>query len=226
MKNKILLLGLTIFGLLLIVWVSFYFLNQGKPETNSKENITEEVTGDLLENQSQSETEVTKNNSLIAPQLSNKLVTDDFEINIPEGWIKSEPVAGTVAMAVNTKESINDPAAQKINFKSYIAVSRDTLDAFQVKTLADYLQLTKEELLKAFPEAVFSNEKDVVINDQSARAMEIDLSQQDLAIKVLFLLIKGDGDDVWVVSFNTAKSAWDGYKEIFQNVANSFKLKI
>jgi len=31
--------------------------------------------------------------------------------------------------------------------------------------------------------------------------------------------------DVWVISFNTTKTGWDGYKEIFYSIADSFSLK-
>jgi len=223
MKNKILFSVLAVLGVILITGTSFYLLNQNKPADNSAESTAGETTGDLLENQPQPKTEVPKNDQPAVPQLSNKLVTDDFEMSIPEGWIKADPVAGTSAMAVNANESINDSAAQKIGFKSYLTVSRDT---FPGTSLADYLGAVQDELRKVFSDAVFSNEQDTIINGQSARAMEIELSRQGMSFKVLFVLVRGKGDDVWAISFNTAKSAWDGYKETFQSAANSFKLKM
>ena len=132
------------------------------------------------------------------------------------------PAMGASAMAVNANESINDPAAQKINFKSYFAVSYDTL---QGKSMSEYEQIVKSGLQQTISNVVFTKEQDMTINGKSAHALEAELTQQGVNFKILLVVVRGQGDDVWVMSFNTTKSSWDGYKETFYGVANSFNLK-
>jgi len=64
-----------------------------------------------------------------------------------------------------------------------------------------------------------------VINSRTARAIEADLTQQGVNFKILIVAVKGEGDDVWVISFNTLQSSWMAYQETFSDIANSFKLK-
>ncbi len=162
------------------------------------------------------------NNQTDAGQSQNKLVTDDFEISLPVGWQQAAPPVGASAMAVDNNEEISDPAAQKINFKTYVAVSYDTL---QGKSLSEYLQSIKGQLQQALPGTVFSQEHDAVINSRTARAFEVDLTQQGASFKILIVAIKGEDDDVWTMSFNTLQNSWMAYQETFSGIANSFKLK-
>jgi hypothetical protein len=153
----------------------------------------------------------------------NQLVTDDFSMELPPGW---EKIISTVeevsAMATNPDEVINDVAAQKNNFKSYLAVSTDTISG---QTVGEYMQLIKTELQKIAPGVIFSNENDLTINEKSARAVEIEMTQQGIDFKILMVVIRGNGDDVWALSYNTVKSSWDGYIESFADSARSFTLK-
>ncbi|MFA5098727.1 MAG: hypothetical protein WC461_00710 [Candidatus Paceibacterota bacterium] len=200
MKNKIIVIVLIIVIAVAAVLTSFYFIKQKKTLTNFPENIGQQAP---VENQ-------------------NKLVADDFDIVLPAGWKKTEPAIGTLAMAVNANEQLNDPAAQKINFRSYFAVSYDTL---QGKSMAGYMQTIKDSLLQTVSSAVFANEQDVNINGRAVRAVEVELTQQGVDFKILMVAIRGEGDDVWVISFNTIKSSWDGHRETFSNIVRSFNLK-
>jgi len=151
------------------------------------------------------------------------MVTDEFEVIVPAGWIQTAPAIGTSLMAVNSNENINDPAAQKINFKSYFAISRDVL---QGKTIDEYSQTVKNFLQQIVSNVIFTKNQNIAaINGKSANAIEAEMSQQGVDFKVLMAIIRGEGDYVWVFSFNTTKNAWDKYKEIFYNIANSFRLK-
>jgi len=151
------------------------------------------------------------------------LVTDDFSMELPIGWSKvANAVAGVTAMAANVNENVSDAAAQSINFKSYLAVS---LDSLLGKTMREYMQSIKGELQKSILGIVFSNENDLMINGQSAHAVEAEMSKQGINLKVLIVTIQGDGDDVWVISYNTLKSSWEAYKEEFSNSIKSFILK-
>jgi len=162
--------------------------------------------------------------SKVNDQLSqNKLVTDDFEVILPQGWIKSDPAAGVSAMAVNADEQLNNPAAQQINFKSYFAVSRDTIEDGGPN---EYMKVIENSLQQIIPGISFREERDMEINGRDARVVETEMTQKGVDFKALVVSIKGDGNDIWTISFSTTKNKWEEYKESFFNVANSFKLKI
>ena len=204
MKNKAVISVVVIVVVVLAVVVGFYLLKQNKPAP---------------EDAPAAEQNQMPNGS----ETGGKLITDDFSINLPAGWIQATPPGGVSAMAVNVAETIDDPVAEEIGFKSYLAVSYDTL---QGENISEYLQTVKSELQKTMPGAVFMNEQDTTINNRSARAMEMELTQQEIDFKILMVVIKGKGEDVWVMSFNTLQSSWDENKEAFSDIAKSFSLKI
>ena len=210
MKNKIVIIVLIIVVVVVATGISFYFIQKNKAPVNSVGNIVPS---------SQSEV----NNPTNSEQSQSKLVTDDFEISLPEGWQKTEPVMGALAMAVKADEQLTDPAAQKIHFRSYFAVSYDTL---QGKSLSEYMQGVKNYLQQITSGIVFAQEHDMIINDQPARAFEASFIQQGVNFKILMVAVKGAGDDVWVISFNTLQGTWTEYQKIFSDIASSFKLKL
>jgi len=201
----------------LVYLIGVYVVKQnqnGAPTNSALENALENrggiESGDKEDNQTNTE------------QPQNKIVTDDFFINIPTDWKQTAPAIGVSAMAVKTNENVDDPAAQKINFKSYFAVTYDTV---QGKSMNDYLQTVKDGLSQTISNIVFTKERDIAINDSSAYEIEAELTQQGANFKILLAVIAGQGEDVWVISFNTTKSAWDGYEEMFYSIADSFSLK-
>ena len=119
-------------------------------------------------------------------------------------------------------EIVNDPAAKKINFRSYLAVSYDSISG---KGLSEYLQTVKNNLSQAALNVNFTNENDITINNMPARAAEAELTQQGVDFKILMVAIKGQNDDVWIISFSTAKNDWAKYEKTFSDIANSFVLK-
>ena len=216
MKNKVTIIALIIPGIALVVLVGFYFVKQNKSLINLPQNA-------MQSNQASTGNQEKANDGIgVNNQIQNKLVTDDFEVTLPAGWEKTAPAIGASAMAVNRNEKLDDPAAQKINFKSYLAVSYDTL---QGKGLSEYLQTVKNGLSQIVSNVVFTNEQDVMINGRSAHALEAELAQQGVNFKILMVVITGQGEDVWVMSFNTIKSSWDGYQETFSDMVQSFSLK-
>ncbi|MFH1000934.1 MAG: hypothetical protein V1783_08855, partial [Bacteroidota bacterium] len=60
---------------------------------------------------------------------------------------------------------------------------------------------------------------------KAAYTVEADMFQKEVNFKALMVMVKGEGDDVWVLSFNTTKSAWAGYEQPLRDVVNSFSLK-
>jgi len=209
MKNKIAII-VSVIAVVVAVGIIFYFIQKNKAPSNSVENTTPP-----------SQPEV--NNQITPEPSQGKLVTDDFEISLPEGWRKTAPAVGASAMAVKADEQLTDPAAQKINFKSYFAVSYDTL---QEKSLSEYLQSVKSQLQQTISDAVFAQEHDTTINGKAARAFEASFAQQGVNYKILMVAVQGAGDDVWVISFNTLQSTWTEYQKVFSDIANSFRLKL
>lgn len=155
-------------------------------------------------------------------QISPKLVTDDFDMNIPEGWTQSSPAQGVSAMVVNSGEKIDNAAAKEISFKSYFAVSRDVSE----EGLPGYLETIKNSLAQVIPGIVFEGERDGKINGRDAKIIEAKMTQKGVDFRALVVLVKGDGEDVWTISFSTIEEKWEEYKGIFNSVAESFKLKI
>jgi hypothetical protein len=212
-KNKTILI-LTLIAVVLVILISLCFFGKKQPlvglEGSSGETQVENQAADQPETNS------------IAVE-NKQLVTDDFSIELPVGWSKiDDEVEGVLAIAMNLNETVQDEAAKKINFKSYLAVS---LDVLQGKTLEEYVQFAKGELQKSISGISFDNENEVVINERSARAFEAEMVQQEITFKVLIVAIKGEGDDVWVISCNTLKSSWDDYREMFAESVKSFVLK-
>ncbi|MDD4290453.1 MAG: hypothetical protein PHH83_04285 [Patescibacteria group bacterium] len=210
MKNKIAIIILIVVVIAGVAVIGFYFNKQNKQPTGFIENTT-------LPNQTKTNKQT--NNE----QSQNKLVTNDFEINLPTGWQKTTPPVGTSVMAVKADEQFKDPAAQKINFRSYFAVSYDTT---QGKNLSEYIQTVKNQLQQTIPGVVFAQEHDTTINGKVARAFEADLNQRGVNFKMLMVAIKGSGDDVWVISFSTLQSIWAEYQKTFSDIAGNFKLKL
>jgi hypothetical protein len=211
MKNKPIVLILIILGIILIVSVGVYFIQKNKESVGFSTGATSTTQG-IIEEENQ---EVTKK-----PQ--SKIITDDFSIDLPEGWQQIDAVVGTTAMAVNMNENISDPAVQKINFRSYFAVAYETFEEGSIK---EYTEVIKQALEQSIGSVVFTLEEDTTINGQPANQIEAEMTQQGVDFKVLLVIVKGHGDDIWTISFNTTESNWKEYKQIFYNTAKSFVAK-
>lgn len=222
-KNKIVLI-LAFIVIVLAILVVVYIYSQNKSSVTPVENNTELQNDEFTEvnnqNEALEENQIEENSAITS---RNQLVTDDFSMELPAGWKKIvSTVAEVLAMAANPDEIISNVAAQEINFKSYLAVSLDTIPG---QTIEEYMQSIKAELQKSISGVVFTNENDLTINEQSARAVEADMVQQGIDFKVLIVVVRGNGDNAWVLSYNTVKSSWDGYAEDFAASARSFVLK-
>ena len=114
------------------------------------------------------------------------LVSDDFSIDLPQGWEGRPAPMGASAMAINVNEEINDPAAKKINFQSYFAVSYDTL---QERSNEEYIQYTKDSLTLVSPEISFAEEKQMTIGSKDAYAIEVGVTRQGIDFKILLILV-------------------------------------
>lgn len=155
------------------------------------------------------------------PNSENVVANDNFSFQYPTGWRSVPPPQGASAMVVAQSEAISDPQALKMNFKSYIAVSYDT----SKNDLIQYADTVKTQLRTAFSEASFLNEKATSINGRDAYAMEAFLNKSGVNFHVLMVMVRGEGDDVWVLSFNTIESLWNSYAVAFGDTANAFVVK-
>jgi len=150
------------------------------------------------------------------------LVKDDFSVLLPQGWKESAGFQGVSAMATNAEEEITDPEAKKVNFRTYYSV---TYDVLQGRTMEDYAEYVKESLRQLLVSVDFVREEATELNGRDAHVIEIELYQQGINLKVLMFLIKGEGDDLWLISFNTAQSNWDQYQDLFREIAASFETR-
>ncbi|MFA5355376.1 MAG: hypothetical protein WC302_01395 [Candidatus Paceibacterota bacterium] len=219
--KKIVLISVILI-IVLAILAGFYIFNKNKlsvvPPEDIPQNDEPSEASDQNELLADNQTEMDD-----AAKERNKLVTDDFSMDLPVGWSKTQnTMAEVTAMAANMNEDIGDAAAQAINFKSYLAVSSDLL---QGKTMDEYMSSVKSELQTAVPGIIFTNENSLTINGKPTRAIEAEMTQQGVNFKVLIVVVQSDDAEVWVMSYNTVKSSWDEYKEDFSESARSFVIK-
>jgi hypothetical protein len=150
------------------------------------------------------------------------IVKDDFSILLPEGWIETASPQGVSAMAINAEEEITDPEVEKINFRTYYSVTYDTL---QGRTMESYAEYVKDSLGQVLVNVDFIKEEAVELDGRDTYTIEMEIQQQGIDFKVSMFLIKGEGDDLWLVSFNTVQNNWDQYQDLFREIAASFETK-
>lgn len=153
---------------------------------------------------------------------ANLLERESFSVLMPEGWQEADTGDDFSAIVINNQEEVVNAKAQEINFKTYFAVNPDSL---QGTDLADYIQLFKEQIVQMDVGAVFANEREISIDGREASAFEINMRQSEIDFKVLAVLVKGDGDDLWIITFNTLAENWDGYQNLLSQIVESFQLK-
>ncbi|RLG10692.1 hypothetical protein DRN73_07200 [Candidatus Pacearchaeota archaeon] len=153
---------------------------------------------------------------------NNLLVKDDFSLVLPKGWKEAPSPSGISAMVVNAEEKISDIAAKKINFRSYFSVKYDTLNG---RNKEEYIEFIKKTLIQAVPGITFIYEEPATINNKDVYFIEAEVTQQGVDFKILISLIRGNEDDAWILSFNTTKANWPEYKDVFYQIARSFRVK-
>lgn len=149
------------------------------------------------------------------------LEKDEFSTLLPEGWSEENAPAGTAFMAIDNQTKVNDPNAKRINFKPYYAVTYDTLGE---RTREGYVEYTKQAFLDIDPDVSFTLEDNQTGEDYDAYFMEVEITQQNVDYKVLIVLNNKD-QDIWALSFNTTKDNWVDSKDLFYQIAESFKIK-
>ncbi len=202
MKNKIVIIAGVLIILAIGIGVGIYVSKNNKSEGSKQEAVKTEE-----ENQ---------------PSQNNVLATDDFSLDRPEGWREAPAPTGVSMMIVNADEEIIDEEAKKINFRSYFSVSYDT---FNGRSREEYVKYIKDSLVQALPGIIFTEEKSGIANGNDTYFIESEANQKGIDFKVFIALIKGKNNDVWAMSFNTTKSYWPNYKNLFYQTVASFKMK-
>ncbi|MDD5043607.1 MAG: hypothetical protein PHD51_02970 [Patescibacteria group bacterium] len=203
MRNKI-LIGVVILVILAIgIGLGFYFGQRGASDKGEALNMDgaprEGVAGD---------------NSILDKA--------DFSIMLPAGWRETSAPPGVSVMAVNAREKITDPEAQKINFQTNFSVSYDTLGD---RTREEYVEYFKNTLKQVVPEVVFTGEQVKTINGRDFLLIEATVKQRGVDFGAAVALTAGGSNDIWAISFNATKSNFTSYGELFDKILGSFKIK-
>jgi hypothetical protein len=154
-------------------------------------------------------------------ETGSNIVTDDFQITPPPGWEGRPAPEGVLAIAINPSEIMTDQEAVKIGFKSYFAVNNDDL---QGKTREEYIRFMEEEIGKISSSMNFDTVWTTKANGKDATVLDISINRQNVDFKISLFLV-WNGEDVWVISFNTTEDKWEEYKDVFFTSGTSFKLK-
>jgi len=150
------------------------------------------------------------------------LEKNDFFVVMPEGWAEMAAPTGVSAMVVNVNEEVTEPEAQKINFQTYYSVVYDTLNE---RSKEEYFQSIAVSLSQTVPGVVIVQEQEERIDNQDAYFVEAEFNQRNIDFKILLVIFTGEGEGVWILTFNGLKSAWNDYKDLFYEIARSFKLR-
>jgi hypothetical protein len=154
---------------------------------------------------------------------SRVVIKDAFSLEAPANWLEGASIPGVSLMMVNNSEEISDPAAKKINFRSYFSVSYDQL---KEKTLTEYVRWLKEEdLTKLISGINFRDDETITINGRTAAVFKADFRQQGVDFTLLMFVIASGEQDVWLVSFNTLADRSAEYESLFYEIAGSFRVK-
>jgi len=154
-------------------------------------------------------------------QSDASFIGDDFTLIPPAGWIRTQ-IPSTLVSYQNSRETQpKGSAAEKINFKSYLAVSFDSTNG---QSLVQIAELVKNQTKGVAPAISFASAIDGTIGGQPAKFMEADLLMQDVNFKVA-IAVAMKGDKYFIISFNTTAEKWPEYRDIFYNALNSFKFK-
>ncbi|MFA5368663.1 MAG: hypothetical protein WC303_01485 [Candidatus Paceibacterota bacterium] len=203
MKKIIIFLAVLMVVVVVIV-SAFYFLN-------------------LVKNQNNSDLQSVEKNFIPTDSLksSNPYVGDYFTFIPPTGWIQVE-MPNTLVAYQNAKEvHPKNSAAEKIHFKSYMAVSFDNINEGKLNEIVD---LVKRQVESAVPSISFTSEIERKIDGQSAKVLEADLFMQDVNFKIMLVVILNK-DKYFTISDNTTAEKWPEYRESFNNVLESLKFK-
>ncbi len=152
----------------------------------------------------------------------NIIANDDFEIKVFDGWVKMEkPMPGISLMIINNNETSKDENVNRINFRSYYAVTYILSD----KTIDEYYLEYIQEVKDTIGDVTVDNISDGEVNGNIAKFIELKLNQQNIDFKTFIAIVQGNNSDFWIISFNTTENLWKSYDYLIPDLLNSFKIK-
>ncbi len=147
------------------------------------------------------------------------LERDEFSINIPEGWEEGRQIPGVLAIISNLNEENDEPILQEAGFRSYFAIVCEKADGVGIET---YVADVKAAILASESSFRVVSENQETINNREGYVIEAVITQQEIDFKIFMVVVKGMGNDVWLISFNTVLNGWERYKDIFEDTIKSF----
>ena len=154
------------------------------------------------------------------------LAKDDFTITLPAGWQEITDSPEVLAMAIDAKEEIADEKAKNIDFRTNFSIKSDDLGKYEKLSGAkDYVESVKTSLAQLIPNIEFTHEEQRTINNNNAFFVECESAQEEVDFKTLLVFIEGSNNIIWAISFNTFQNSWLTYRDLFYQIAESFRLK-
>ena len=154
------------------------------------------------------------------------LVKDDFTITLPAGWQEIIDFPEVLAMAIDAKEEIADEKAKNIDFRTNFSIKSDDLGKYsKLSGAQDYIESIKTSLVQLIPSIEFTHEEQRTIDGNNAFFVECESTQEETDFKTLLVFVEGSNNIIWAISFNTFQNSWLTYRDLFYQIAESFRLK-
>lgn len=156
-----------------------------------------------------------------------RLLKNDFELILPPGWQEAtSSLEEILAIGIDAQEDIADGKFQKFNFRTNFTIKSDDLSKYSsADTLDKYVESVKTSLMQTIPSIKLIKEEQKTINGSQAILIECSSSQEGVGFKTLLVFVKGKDNILYAISFNTFQSSWAKYQSVFEQIAQSFKLR-
>jgi len=149
------------------------------------------------------------------------LEKDGFSINIPEGWEEIVGVSGISAMISNVNEENEGVALENMGFKSYFAVAYEDMPGIDPET---YVAGVEDQIITSQPDFKVISVTEEKINERDGYVIEGELYKEGSEFKIFMVVIKGIGDNMWLITFNTGLKDWERYRNVFKETIESFNI--
>jgi len=149
------------------------------------------------------------------------LEKDGFSINIPEGWEEIVGVSGISAMISNVNEENEGVALENMGFKSYFAVAYEDMPGIDPET---YVAGVEDQIITSQPDFKVISVTEEKINERDGYVIEGELYKEGSEFKIFMVVIKGIGDNIWLITFNTGLKDWERYRNVFKETIESFNI--
>lgn len=223
MGNKILVFILIL--ILIIAGLVYYFAFWQKEGVSEEEpELSNSATVYCLEQECQKGEEITPEEPAFEEK-ETPLVKDDFSLILPPGWQEVSAPPEILVMAVDTREEITDEKVKETGFRTNLSIKSDDLQKYSKEySVEEYANSIKTSLTQLIPGIEFTREEQGAIDGNNAFFAECESTQEDIDFKTLLVFIKGE-NILWALSFNALKDSWLTYRDLFYQIAESFKLR-